>query len=141
MAPEVDPQLIEFVELVSQTAGNDVIKIEQLQLPTFMPYWPYMMYIQKLGDDGEFIFRLHGGALVEALGRDMTGERVGIVQNQKVAERRRTQHASVIETLQPIWSSGDLNWNARSFVSWNEVILPMKRSNSLGDTVSYFTFE
>lgn len=73
----------------------------------------------------DFIFRLFGTALVDALGRDLTGVRFSTLFTQDVAPDIVREYEAVADRCAPVISRKDAHWVSKSHVRYERLLLPL----------------
>jgi hypothetical protein len=73
----------------------------------------------------DFIFRLFGTALVEAVGRDLTGERFSTLFPKSVAPDIVREYKAVAENFVPVISRKDAHWANKSHIRYERLLLPL----------------
>jgi hypothetical protein len=85
---------------------------------------PYLTILDKA--DGQFRYRLHGSAVAQEIGRDMTGGIVGsYVSSPEAAAAMRAVCERVFARAQPVFSTGEFKVKSGSTYNVSVLFLPL----------------
>lgn len=73
----------------------------------------------------DFTFRLFGTALVDAVGRDLTGARFSTLFSRDVAPDIVREYEMVADRCAPVISRQDAGWAQKSHVRYERLLLPL----------------
>lgn len=119
-------------------AANDHLPLRsQINPAEIAGVLPWMLVLETLRyrDEPEFRYRLAGTGCTELFGVDYTGKMLGENLTPEGAEIRRREFASVIETLEPVFSTTSLPIMAKSFITVHRGVFPVSLSGDTADQI------
>ncbi|WP_420547942.1 PAS domain-containing protein [Curvivirga sp.] len=127
-----EPELIALYEYWCEIKGERLAPSRSDFHPMDIPkLLPHIFLYDVLKDYPDYRMRLFGSALVEALGRDVTGMTFDEIYGGTNDLKR--DYDEVVLSLEPSYSEGDANWINTSYLTYHRLLLPMSSDGIRAD--------
>ncbi|MFQ5764621.1 MAG: hypothetical protein ACE5GT_06810 [Rhodospirillales bacterium] len=139
---EEHPLIRGFVRLVEKTASDGLISFTDLETEPFMKFWRNLTIFEYLDDENEFISRFCGTQVTEFFGRDQTGKRLKELGfGEKEDTDIRQMHLDALNGKKPVYVSSSFFYQDREYKKWHQVKMPLKRGDSVKETLGCVVFQ
>ena len=140
-AAKEHPLIKEFVDLVDETAKDGVLSFADLTTSPFMKFWRYLVIYEFEPELTDFRVRYWGSHPVTITGNDWTGKLLSEMGYMDSTEEIHVLNMEALEKRKRIFASGNLHWQSREHIDWNQVKMPLCRGESINEVLLCLVFE
>ena len=124
-----------FVDLVDATAGDGILDFTDIQTPSFIKFWEYLIILRHEEDVNDFRFVLHGSSAVALYGMDCTGKLMSEVGLGEAYQEKYQADMRVLNEKTRIYASGTLFWRNKDYKEWYRVKMPLRRKGRVNEVL------
>jgi len=135
------PVISEFSALAEGFFVNGAIDFPVLQTPDFFKFWRHLMIARYLPDENDFKILMWGSHIASSHGKDLSGKKFTEAGFGNKLQFFHDFHKSVMEGGEIVFKSGVFSWENKQFLKWYQVKMPLRRGQSIHETVSCICFE
>ncbi len=126
----------DLLSLVQKSNGGNRMDIEDVHKQEFSPFAKRMIIVRREGDDFRYIF--WGSKVVDIYGAEISQKtllELGV--GEEIESKFLDFYNHILETNEPQFISGDLDWVERDYRLWYMVMMPLSRKNVINECVGW----
>jgi len=134
------PGIASFVQVTDQITSDRKLDFSDLEAPSFFPFWKNLVIMKRIVAEDDFVCVFCGTSVVEAFGSEMTGRKLTEIMAAGPTEEIVEHHLEALSTGGQTFASGRLYWEHKNFQNFHQIKMPMKRGETVEETLTFICF-
>jgi len=135
------PDIAHYLAVCEEITDQGIMSVSAFNSVLYIPFLPTSIILKWKQAKQDFRYVYWGKVLTAVYGLELTGKYIADGQHADTENPFILAHLESMQKKRNIYLGGTIDWRAKKYRTWNQVILPFERDGTVSETLTFVTFD